>query len=122
VTIGGKTLFNTRTGAKLIPISKKLQISAVPRSIPKASGHAWRVIVPSCAVVEGQVPSAYMASKICDKGGISVSRRGSRDVEACRCERMHGEEKRKEVVRTPNAVLSVEKLVPTTLSKPVPKK
>ena len=55
-----------RTGTKDMKISKKEQISAVPSKLPYASGHGSRVTVPSAAVVEVHVPSAYMALKICD--------------------------------------------------------
>lgn len=42
------------------------QVSAIdiPKTLPYASGHGSRVTVPSAAVVDEQVPSRYMASKI----------------------------------------------------------
>lgn len=38
----------------------------IPKSLPYASGHGSRVTVPSGAVVDEQVPSLYIASKIFD--------------------------------------------------------
>jgi hypothetical protein len=64
VTIGGKIFLRIRGGMKDIPISRKEHIKEVPSSIPYASGHAPLVTVPSSAVVEGHVPSRYIASKI----------------------------------------------------------
>ena len=40
------------------------QRTNVPKTLPYASGHGSRVTVPSAAVVDEQVPSRYMASKI----------------------------------------------------------
>jgi len=62
--MGGKIFFSTLTGAKLIPISRKLYIIGVPSTIPYASGHGRRIVLPSEAAWDLQVPSLYMASNI----------------------------------------------------------
>lgn len=82
VTIGGKIRWSARGGTKDMLISRREQmrdvpgvnpldssraqggINYAPNTFPYASGHGPRVIVPSAAVVEGQVPSLYMALKI----------------------------------------------------------
>ncbi len=79
VTMGGKTRFSVRAGMKDMSISRKAHTSDVPeialvrgiiqdtthspRNSPYASGQAPLVTVPSSDVVDGQVPSAYNASK-----------------------------------------------------------
>ena len=76
----------------------------LPRTIPYASGHAPRVTLPSAAVTEGQVPLAYIASKI-SQMHLQV------ELKPLRQRR----------IRTALAVLSVAKLVPTTDNIPVPR-
>ena len=79
----------------------------LPSTIPYASGHGSLVTVPSGAVVDLQVPSAYMALKILSMGTVvrRLIHQGTRSIQKL----------------TAFAVLSVAKLVPTTLMRPVPR-
>ena len=85
MTIGGNIRLRMRGGMNDMKISRKEQMSEVPEilcsliddtcrsqdipsAIPYASGQGSRVTVPSAAMVEEQVPSAYIASNICTTG------------------------------------------------------
>ena len=84
--------------------TRHVEEDTVPSTIPYASGQAPRVTVPSAAVVDGHVPSAYMALKICSKHSQHAT-----------------VNEHSRAVLTAFAVPSVAKLVPTTVMRPVPR-
>lgn len=107
VTMGGKIFLRMRGETNDMKISRKEQIRDVPERIcseltprhnsvghidtpstfPYASGQGPLVTVPSAAVVDGQVPSAYIALKIYEshERRSSTRKRATDSIRGAQC-------------------------------------